>query len=92
MKTDVDSRLARIEGQVRGVRKMAGEGAYCTDVLTQLAAIRAAIEQVSAMVASNHIKHCIAEHGEGTGHHKAEAMSKDELMAELDLVLKRLMR
>ena len=69
---------------------MISEDAYCVDVLTQLTAIKSAIEQVSAAVASQHIKHCIAdpEHG----HEHAKTMSRDELLDELDEVLSRLMR
>jgi len=86
----IDRRLARIEGQVRGVRRMVDENAYCVDILTQLTAIKSAIEQVSAAVASQHIKHCIVE--QEHGHEQAKAMTKEDLLDELDEVLGRLMR
>lgn len=89
---NIDRRLARIEGQIRGVRRMVDEGEYCCDVLTQLTAVKSAIEQVAAAIASSHIKHCIVDHGQGTGHAKAEAMTKEALLDELDEVLGRLMR
>lgn len=88
----VDRRLARIEGQVRGLRRMLDEGAYCCDMLTQLTAVKSAIEQVAALVASQHIRHCIAGHDGGTVHAHAVSMSKDELLDELDDVLGRLVR
>jgi len=69
---------------------MVEEDAYCVDILTQLTAIKSAIEQVSAAVASQHIKHCIME--PECGHEHAKAMSRDELLDELDEVLGRLMR
>ncbi len=87
---NVDRRLARIEGQVRGVRRMVEEDAYCIDILTQLSAVKSAIEQVSAAVASQHIKHCIADPAHG--HEEAKKMSREELLDELDEVLGRLMR
>ncbi|MBN9501637.1 MAG: hypothetical protein BGO01_15815 [Armatimonadetes bacterium 55-13] len=89
---NIDRRLARVEGQIRGIRRMVDEGEYCCDILTQLTAVKSAVEQISAAVASSHIKHCIVDHGQGKGHAKAEAMSKDELLDELDEVLGRLMR
>ena len=69
---------------------MVAEDAYCVDILTQLTAIKSAVEQVSAAVASQHIKHCIV--GDEHGHQQAKAMSKEDLLDELDEVLGRLMR
>ena len=86
----IDRRLARIEGQVRGVRRMVEEEAYCVDILTQLTAVKSAIEQVSAAIASQHIKHCIVDQDQG--HEQAKSMTKEELLDELDEVLGRLMR
>ncbi len=55
------NRLSRIEGQVRGVRKMLEEEAYCTDILTQVTAIQAALNAFSRELLSNHIKSCVVE-------------------------------
>ena len=87
---NIDRRLARIEGQVRGVRRMVDENAYCVDILTQLTAVKSAIEQVTAAIASQHIKHCIID-PEG-GHDHSKAMTREELLEELDEVLGRMMR
>ena len=54
-------RLSRIEGQVRGVARMVGEEAYCIDVLTQIAAIKSAIDQVGMLLLEDHIKHCVTD-------------------------------
>lgn len=54
-------RLKRIEGQVRGVSGMVDDGRYCIDILTQLAAIKAAIAGVEREVLSDHARHCLAE-------------------------------
>ena len=55
------NRLNRIEGQVRGVRKMVEEEAYCVDILTQVAAVRAALNGFSRELLENHIRTCVAD-------------------------------
>jgi CsoR family transcriptional regulator, copper-sensing transcriptional repressor len=71
-------RLARIEGQVRGVSRMIEEDRYCIDVLTQIGAIEAALDKVALALIDDHTRHCVIE-AEG-----AERVDKvDELMAAL---------
>ena len=53
------NRLSRIEGQVRGVKKMLEDEAYCTDVLTQVTAIQAALNAFNKELLANHIKSCV---------------------------------
>jgi DNA-binding FrmR family transcriptional regulator len=53
------ARLNRIEGQVRGIKRMVDEEAYCIDVLTQINAIKAAIDQVGFLLLEDHIKGCV---------------------------------
>jgi DNA-binding FrmR family transcriptional regulator len=53
------SRLNRVEGQVRGVTKMVQEDRYCIDVLTQIAAIKAALSKVEGEILKDHLHHCI---------------------------------
>ena len=55
------NRLSRIEGQVRGVRGMVEKDAYCVDILTQVAAIQAALNAFSREILSNHIRTCVAD-------------------------------
>ena len=55
------ARLKRIEGQVRGVQRMIEENRECEEVLTQLAAIRAAMQRVSAMVLAHSVGECLPE-------------------------------
>jgi DNA-binding FrmR family transcriptional regulator len=55
------NRLNRIEGQVRGVTRMVGEGRYCIDVLTQIRAIRAALARVESEMLKGHLDHCIED-------------------------------
>ena len=52
-------RLNRIEGQIRGIRKMVEQDAYCADILVQSAAVNAALNSFSRELLSNHIKSCV---------------------------------
>ena len=58
-KKDIISRLNRIEGQVRGLRKMLEEDAYCTDVITQVSAVQAALGAFSKELLARHIRRCV---------------------------------
>ena len=67
-KSELLTRLARIEGQVRGIRRLVDEEAYCLDVLQQVDAMTAATDQVALLLVEDHIKGCLAhaiETGEG---------------------------
>ena len=66
-KDDHAKRLNRIEGQVRGVRRMIDEDAYCIDVLTQVSAITKALQAVAVGLMDDHVRHCVrhaVEHDE----------------------------
>ena len=52
-------RLARIEGQVRGVGRMVAEDRYCIDVLQQISAVQAALDKVALGLVDDHARHCI---------------------------------
>ena len=88
----IDRRLARIEGQVRGLRRLLQEDAYCCDVLTQISAVNSAVHQVAGAVAAMHLKHCLMSADEGEQHPHARTMTRDELTKEFEEVLKRLMK
>jgi DNA-binding FrmR family transcriptional regulator len=68
-------RLARVEGQVRGVSRMVEEERYCIDVLTQIGAIQAALDKVALGLLDEHTRHCVVEAGGGEQTEKV-----DELM------------
>lgn len=57
-------RLKRIEGQVRGLQKMIDEERYCIDVLTQVAAVTAALDGVGLRVMEDHVRHCVRAGGD----------------------------
>jgi DNA-binding FrmR family transcriptional regulator len=74
------NRLRRIEGQVRGLQRMVDEDAYCIDILTQVAAVQTALEQVAVNVLDGHVRHCVADAVAGPDQEDSEA-KLDELMA-----------
>ncbi len=54
-------RLARIEGQVRGLSRMVDEDVYCIDILTQVAAVTKALQAVSIGLVEDHLGHCVVD-------------------------------
>lgn len=59
-KSDLARRLARIEGQVRGICRMVDEERYCIEILDQVSAITRALQQVSLGLLHDHLEHCVA--------------------------------
>jgi len=83
-KDDYARRLARIEGQVRGLARMIDEDQYCIDVLTQIASVTKALQKVGLGLLDQHLHHCVleaAERGEG-----------DESVSEAVQAVERLLR
>lgn len=58
-KDDIQKRLRRIEGQVRGIQKMIDEEKTCTDIITQVAAVRAAVNRVGGLILEKYSMNCI---------------------------------
>ena len=83
-------RLNRIAGQVAGLQKMLDEDRYCVDVLTQVSAVRSALDSFAVAVLCGHVDHCLS--GGEHAHAKAKGRTKDELMDELQESLARLVR
>ena len=80
---DLIHRLNRIEGQVRGIRGMVEKDSYCTDILTQVAAVNAALNSFNKVLLANHIRTCvITDIKEG----------KEETVDELVTLLQKLMK
>ena len=80
---DLLNRLSRIEGQIRGIRGMVERDAYCTDVLTQVAAASAALNGFTRVLLAEHIRTCVAQDIRA---------GKDETIDELVATLQKLMR
>ena len=76
-------RLSRIEGQIRGIRGMVEKNAYCTDILTQVAAANAALNAFSKELLAEHIRTCVAQDIRD---------GKNETIDELVVTLQKLMK
>ena len=76
-------RLNRIEGQIRGIRSMVENGAYCPDILVQAAAVNAAINAFNKELLASHIRTCVAQDIRD---------GKDEVIDELVATLQKLMK
>lgn len=72
------ARMRRIEGQTRGIHRMIDEDQYCIDILTQVSAVKSALENVALALLEDHIDHCVTaavmEGGEATEEKLTEAM------------------
>jgi len=75
----VASRLARIEGHVRAVKRMVEGGRPCSDVLVQMAAVRAALDRAAKMLLADHMEHCVLNTSRGRDARKALAELRDAL-------------
>lgn len=82
-KTKLTNRLSRIEGQIRGIRKMIEEDQYCPDILTQSAAVSAAINAFNKELLASHLRSCVTEDIKA---------GKEETMEELLATLQKLMK
>jgi CsoR family transcriptional regulator, copper-sensing transcriptional repressor len=81
-KEQLSKRLARIEGQVRGVSRMVDEGRYCIDVLTQISAVQAALDKVALGLLDDHTRHCVVGHG-------ASVEQTEEVMSAVNGLMRR---
>ena len=80
-KGELLTRLARVEGQIRGVAGMVEEDRYCVDVVTQINAARAALDKIALGLLDDHVRHCLAS-GSGPEH-------ADELMGAVGRLVSR---
>ena len=80
---DLVNRLSRIEGQVRGIRKMVDNDAYCPDILIQVSAVNAALNSFNKVLLANHIRTCVSEDIRA---------GKEDTVDELVATLQKLMR
>lgn len=77
------NRLNRIEGQIRGIKKMVETDAYCTDILVQVSAVNAALNSFNKELLASHIRTCVANDIRN---------GKDETIDELVVTLQKLMK
>jgi len=83
-KDQLASRLARIEGQVRGIQRMVDDDRYCIDVLTQISAIQAALDKVALGLLDDHARSCVIG-AEGAD----QADKTQELMSAVGRLMRR---
>ncbi len=84
VKNNLTSRLNRIEGQIRGVRRLIENDTYCDDVLTQIAAVQAALNSVSRILLEGHMKSCVVERIQ-----EGDEEVIDELMVTVNRLMKK---
>jgi CsoR family transcriptional regulator, copper-sensing transcriptional repressor len=83
-KQELQRRLARVEGQVRGVSRMVADDRYCIDVLTQIAAIEAALDKVALRLLDDHVRVCVL------GGEQAQRQQRtEEMMAAVARLMRR---
>jgi len=78
-KADTLKRLGRLEGQVRGIARMVEDDRYCIDIVTQIAAARAALRKVEEEILREHVAHCV-EHAIASGDKADQRRKVAELM------------
>ena len=83
-KDQLQNRLRRVEGQVRGIQGMVDEDRYCIDILTQISAIQAALDKVALGLIDEHARHCIVGGPDGE-----KTDRTDELMAAVGRLMRR---
>jgi DNA-binding FrmR family transcriptional regulator len=86
-KVDYLKRLARIEGQVRGLQRLITEDTYCIDVLTQVNAVSAALRGVAVGLLDEHVRHCVREAADA-----GDAVRADHMVTEATRAIERLVR
>jgi CsoR family transcriptional regulator, copper-sensing transcriptional repressor len=85
-KAELLHRLARVEGQVRGVSRMVEEERYCIDVLTQIAAAQAALDKIALGLLNDHALHCMLGEGQAPEDPREQV---DELMGAVGRLVRR---
>jgi DNA-binding FrmR family transcriptional regulator len=89
---NVQARISRIVGQVSGIQRMAEEDRYCVDILTQIAAVRSALDALGVELLTSHIESCVLGHGAGSEHKRARPMNQRQLLGELQATLSRFLK
>jgi CsoR family transcriptional regulator, copper-sensing transcriptional repressor len=82
-KAALKKRLHRIEGQVRGIERMVDDDRYCIDILTQVGAVKTALESLGLEILEDHVTHCVRD-ALASGDAKTAAQKSDELLAAVE--------
>ena len=82
-KDALKKRLHRIEGQVRGIERMVDEDRYCIDILTQVGAVRTALESLGLEILEDHVAHCVHD-ALAAGDAATASQKSEELLAAVE--------
>jgi CsoR family transcriptional regulator, copper-sensing transcriptional repressor len=82
-KDALKKRLHRIEGQVRGIERMVDEDRYCIDILTQVGAIKTALESLAFEILNDHVRHCVRD-ALASGNAATATQKSEELLAAVE--------
>ena len=82
-KREILTRLARIEGQAKGISRMVEDDRYCIDILTQISAVQKAFDAVALQLLEDHVRHCVIQSSGET-----QADRTDEMMAAVGRLMK----
>lgn len=88
----IKSRVNRIAGQINGIQRMVEEDRYCVDILTQIAAVRSALDTLGVELLTGHLESCVLGHGTETEHECARPMSQAQLLEEVRTALNRFLK
>jgi DNA-binding FrmR family transcriptional regulator len=83
-KDDIQLRLKKIAGQIKGIQRMIDEQKYCVDILIQIAAVRAALDKVGLIILENHSRECLRQ--------AIKNGEQEEMISELIEVLKKFIK
>ena len=86
------TRLKRIAGQVAGIQRMVDEERSCVDILTQIAAVRSALDSVGVELLTEHVSSCVVGHGTESEHECAKPMTQEQLVEEVKMVIGRFLK
>jgi DNA-binding FrmR family transcriptional regulator len=84
-KDELQGRLRRVEGQIRGIQRMVDDDEYCIDILTQISAAGSALKKVAVALLDDHIRHCVADG-------RASAKDRERKIAEATAAVDRLLK
>jgi CsoR family transcriptional regulator, copper-sensing transcriptional repressor len=84
-KDELQARLRRVEGQVRGLQRLVDEDTYCIDVLTQISAVNAALRKVAVALLDDHLRHCVRDAA-------SDDVRSEEIVTEATAAIDRLLK
>jgi DNA-binding FrmR family transcriptional regulator len=85
-------RVNRAAGQIAGIGRMIDENAYCVDILTQIAAVRSALDSIGVELLTEHLETCVIGKNGEAAHDCAKPLSQEELVEEVRTVVRRFLK